>query len=272
MEERERRAAAREELRRGGESVSSAASSGIGCETERDRAGEWGESVSVTDGGDMVGGSRRRVQGPEQEEVEEGMCEAGRIGPRHRAELYAALCLGTHYVICLFYVHVTSSLPGRSPRKSWKQHTSNYSPPKMLRLCRTCRVGAYAPRRTLATAAAAGPDLPPGRPQAQLQRPDRAGRERDRFRAPNNKLRLADILQTLAKYKAENRSPTPVAYINIIEAASEFALGHRVDGDQGDGLGFQVALAAWEDAKRGGVELGQEGIDAMMNVGRHDVL
>ncbi|KIR58539.1 hypothetical protein I314_05787 [Cryptococcus bacillisporus CA1873] len=135
----------------------------------------------------------------------------------------------------------------------------------MLRLCRTCRLGAYAPRRTLATAATAGPDLPPRRPQAQLQRPDRAGRERDRFRSPNNKLRLADILQTLAKYKAENRSPTPVAYINIIEAASEFALGHKVDGDQADGLGFQVALAAWEDAKRGGVELGQEGIDAMMN-------
>lgn len=50
--------AAREELERGGESVSSAASSGIGCEIERDREGEWGEwgeSVSVTDGGDMVG-------------------------------------------------------------------------------------------------------------------------------------------------------------------------------------------------------------------------
>lgn len=62
-----------------------------------------------------------------------------------------------------------------------------------------------------------------------------------------------------------------MAYINIIEAASEFALGHKVDGDQADGLGFQVALAAWEDAKRGGVELGQEGIDAMMNVSRRDV-
>ncbi|OXB33732.1 hypothetical protein J007_06578, partial [Cryptococcus neoformans] len=107
---------------------------------------------------------------------------------------------------------------------------------------------------------------PPRRPQFQPQRPDRAGRERERFRtANNNQLRLANILQTLTKYKAENRSPTPVAYVNIIEAASEFALSHRVDGDQGDGLGFQVALAAWEDAKRGGVELGQEGIDAMMN-------
>lgn len=63
MEERERRADARE-VRRGGESVSSAASSGIGCETERDRAGEWGESVSVTDGGDMVrgGGGERQSQ------------------------------------------------------------------------------------------------------------------------------------------------------------------------------------------------------------------
>ncbi|OXG11087.1 hypothetical protein C366_06594 [Cryptococcus neoformans Tu401-1] len=138
----------------------------------------------------------------------------------------------------------------------------------MLRLCRTCRLGAYTPRRTLATTAAAAtplPDLPPRRPQFQPQRPDRAGRERERFRSANNQLRLANILQTLTKYKAENRSPAPVAYVNIIEAASEFALSHRVDGDQGDGLGFQVALAAWEDAKRGGVELGQEGIDAMMN-------
>lgn len=178
----------------------------------------------------------------------------------------------------MFYVHVTPSFalfapvpPGVALGKVGSSIRVTYSPPKMLRLCRTCRLGAYAPRRTLATAATAGPDLPPRRPQAQLQRPDRAGRERDRFRSPNNKLRLADILQTLAKYKAENRSPTPVAYINIIEAASEFALGHKVDGDQADGLGFQVALAAWEDAKRGGVELGQEGIDAMMNVSRRDV-
>lgn len=154
-------------------------------------------------------------------------------------------------------------------RKSWNHHTSDILTAKMLRLCRTCRLGAYTPRRTLATATATAPlpDLPPRRPQFQPQRPDRAGRERDRFRTPDsNRLRLANILQTLTKYKAENRSPTPVAYVNIIEAASEFALSHRVDGDQGDGLGFQVALAAWEDAKRGGVELGQEGVDAMMNV------
>lgn len=162
------------------------------------------------------------------------------------------------------------ALPGLSrERKSWNHHTSHILTTKMLRLCRTCRLGAYTPRRTLATTAAAAtplPDLPPRRPQFQPQRPDRAGRERERFRTNNNQLRLANILQTLTKYKAENRSPTPVAYVNIIEAASEFALSHRVDGDQGDGLGFQVALAAWEDAKRGGVELGQEGIDAMMNV------
>lgn len=86
MEERERRADARE-VRRGGESVSSAASSGIGCETERDRAGEWGESVSVNDGGDMVrggggSGSRRNSRGPlKQRRWREGMC----AGSKNRA-------------------------------------------------------------------------------------------------------------------------------------------------------------------------------------------
>lgn len=76
MEERERRADARE-VRRGGESVSSAASSGIGCETERDRAGEWGESVSVNDGGDMVrggggGGQPQKFKGAAETKKVEG--------------------------------------------------------------------------------------------------------------------------------------------------------------------------------------------------------
>lgn len=80
--------------------MSSAASSGIGCETERDRAGEWGESVSVTDGGDMVGQSQE-VQGPEHEEVEEGCVSLEESG-HDTAGLYAALCLGKHYVIRVF--------------------------------------------------------------------------------------------------------------------------------------------------------------------------
>lgn len=56
LEERERRVAERGDLRRGGERVSRAASSGIGWETERDLVGEWGGTVSVTDGGDMAAG------------------------------------------------------------------------------------------------------------------------------------------------------------------------------------------------------------------------
>lgn len=56
LEERERRVAERGDLRRGGERVSRAASSGIGWETERALAGEWGGTVSVTDGGDMAAG------------------------------------------------------------------------------------------------------------------------------------------------------------------------------------------------------------------------
>lgn len=103
MEERERRVAAREELGRGGESVSSAASSGIGCETERDRAGEWGESVSVTDGGDMMwraetrrGGGRECVRQDES-------------GHDTVLQLYAALCLGK--TLCNLPYFMSTSRP-----------------------------------------------------------------------------------------------------------------------------------------------------------------
>nr|ODN92368.1 hypothetical protein L204_05467 [Cryptococcus depauperatus CBS 7855] len=147
----------------------------------------------------------------------------------------------------------------------------------MLRLCHSCRAGALSARGMLVTTAAISgnkhvhsvhyqrsnvclSELPPKQPRTTLFKSN------DK-RSGENKLRLSSVLQKLTVYKSEERSPTPLAYINIIQAASDFALAHNTEGDDSENLGFQVALAAWEDAKKGGLELGQEGIDAMMGFG-----
>ncbi|ODN81946.1 hypothetical protein L202_02284 [Cryptococcus amylolentus CBS 6039] len=125
----------------------------------------------------------------------------------------------------------------------------------MLRLPLPPRAAARVPAAARAYATAPSQDLPPKRPRVQPPRTRSS---------TNGKPRLPWVLKTLTEYKAENRVPSPLAYINIIEAASEFASSHSVDGGPSEGIGFQVAMAAWEDARRGGIELGQKGLDAMM--------
>ncbi|WVQ73353.1 hypothetical protein IAR50_002921 [Cryptococcus sp. DSM 104548] len=125
----------------------------------------------------------------------------------------------------------------------------------MLRLPLPSRATPLLPAAARAYATAAKPDLPP---------------KRQRFQTPriksstSGKPRLPWVLKTLTEHKAQKRVPAPLAYINIIEAASEFASSHSVDGGPSEGIGFQIAMAAWEDARRGGIDLGQKGLDAMM--------
>ncbi|KAK8858809.1 hypothetical protein IAR55_003039 [Kwoniella newhampshirensis] len=125
----------------------------------------------------------------------------------------------------------------------------------MSRLCQTCRSLTFASRRSFATASVST-ELPPKRPRSSLPRLGR--------RTPATQS-LPSLLKTLAELKSKSRRPTPSAYITIIKSAGDYALGRSAtDGDETDSLGWQVAMAAWEDAKRGGLDLGAEGYESLM--------
>nr|XP_031864431.1 uncharacterized protein CI109_000345 [Kwoniella shandongensis]KAA5531503.1 hypothetical protein CI109_000345 [Kwoniella shandongensis] len=135
----------------------------------------------------------------------------------------------------------------------------------MSRICHTCRslasaqVRAHAPARAFATAITTGKyehHLPPKRARPILPKLGR--------RTPTTQS-LPTLLKTLSDLKSKSRRPTPSAYITIIKAAGDYALGRNAsDGDETEGLGWQVAMAAWDDAKRGGIDLGTDGIESLM--------
>ncbi|WWD18700.1 hypothetical protein CI109_103154 [Kwoniella shandongensis] len=132
----------------------------------------------------------------------------------------------------------------------------------MSRICHTCRslasaqVRAHAPARAFATAITT--DLPPKRARPILPKLGR--------RTPTTQS-LPTLLKTLSDLKSKSRRPTPSAYITIIKAAGDYALGRNAsDGDETEGLGWQVAMAAWDDAKRGGIDLGTDGIESLMRL------
>ncbi|KAK4688370.1 TRIAP1/MDM35 family protein, partial [Tremellales sp. Uapishka_1] len=83
------------------------------------------------------------------------------------------------------------------------------------------------------------------------------------------------LLQTLGTLKAQNRRPTAAAYIAVLKAAAEYAIGRggvlngmtaasSEDRFGAEGLGWQIALGAWEDAKRGGVEIGDTAYEHLL--------
>nr|XP_018262115.1 uncharacterized protein I303_05130 [Kwoniella dejecticola CBS 10117]OBR84273.1 hypothetical protein I303_05130 [Kwoniella dejecticola CBS 10117] len=82
-------------------------------------------------------------------------------------------------------------------------------------------------------------------------------------KAPNGES-LSHLLNRLSQLRADSRRPRPEAYIAILQAAGDFSLSRTVQGDESDNLGWHVAQAAWEDAKAGQVDLGEEGMEALL--------
>nr|XP_019012989.1 uncharacterized protein I206_02486 [Kwoniella pini CBS 10737]OCF51770.1 hypothetical protein I206_02486 [Kwoniella pini CBS 10737] len=75
---------------------------------------------------------------------------------------------------------------------------------------------------------------------------------------------LSHLLERLSTLKAENRRPKPEAYVEILKAAGDFSLSRSIPGDESENLGWHVAQAAWEDARAGNVDLGEEGMEAFL--------
>ncbi|WWC62831.1 uncharacterized protein I303_105429 [Kwoniella dejecticola CBS 10117] len=84
-------------------------------------------------------------------------------------------------------------------------------------------------------------------------------------KAPNGES-LSHLLNRLSQLRADSRRPRPEAYIAILQAAGDFSLSRTVQGDESDNLGWHVAQAAWEDAKAGQVDLGEEGMEALLRL------
>ncbi len=83
-------------------------------------------------------------------------------------------------------------------------------------------------------------------------------------------------METLAQLRDENRKPTAAGYLAIMGAALDYAerRGNTLANGKGrgelqssnEGLGWHIALSAWEDAKRGGIDLGSDGLHLLMKV------
>ncbi|OCF56865.1 hypothetical protein L486_05720 [Kwoniella mangroviensis CBS 10435] len=127
----------------------------------------------------------------------------------------------------------------------------------MSTICRSCRSLAFS-KRSFAAAATPRPARNP-KSLANKRTPlPRLGRQ-----APEQES-LAVLIQRLARLKSENRRPRPEAYVAILRAAGDFSLSRTAHGEESENLGWQVAQAAWEDAKAGNVELGPEGMEAFL--------
>ncbi|WVR06552.1 hypothetical protein IAU60_003583 [Kwoniella sp. DSM 27419] len=133
--------------------------------------------------------------------------------------------------------------------------------------CRACNATRGAsqavPARSLATVArphARGPSVRSSLPPKRATPLPKLGRRV----AEVNSLPL--LLRDLAAFKAQSRKPKASAYIAIIQAAGDFALSRSNEGDESENLGWQVAIAAWNDAELGGMNLGKEGLDALLRM------
>ncbi|WVF68838.1 hypothetical protein IAT40_003611 [Kwoniella sp. CBS 6097] len=122
------------------------------------------------------------------------------------------------------------------------------------KICRSVRVPAPFVRG-VTTSTRAATELPPKRNRGPLPKLGRQGN-------PNES--LPELFKTLTELKAANRRPRPAAYIAVIKAAGDFSLSRSSEGDEAENLGWQVALAAWEDAKKGGLDLGSEGFESLL--------
>ncbi|WWC88435.1 uncharacterized protein L201_003346 [Kwoniella dendrophila CBS 6074] len=128
----------------------------------------------------------------------------------------------------------------------------------MLRFCKSCSAAAIG-RRSLVTAVEA-------RSQRSLPaKPKRTPLPRLGRKAPEQEP-LALLLKRLSALKGDSRRPRPEAYVSIIKAAGDFSLSRSIEGEESDNLGWQVAQAAWEDAKAGNVDLGPEGMEAFLRL------
>ncbi|WVQ96342.1 hypothetical protein IAU59_003446 [Kwoniella sp. CBS 9459] len=122
------------------------------------------------------------------------------------------------------------------------------------KVCRSVRVPSpFA--RGITTSVRAAADLPPKRNRGPLPK---LGRQGDPAQS------LPELLKTLTDLKSQSRRPRPAAYIAVIKAAGDFSLSRSSEGDEAENLGWQVALAAWEDAKKGGLDLGSEGFESLL--------
>jgi hypothetical protein len=86
---------------------------------------------------------------------------------------------------------------------------------------------------------------------------------------------LAELLNTLSLLKDQSRRPTPSAYRDLIQFASQYDTFRSVPVYQGtspsrqtprESLGWDIASAALEDAERGQVELSPEAYDLIASV------
>ncbi|WVQ65315.1 uncharacterized protein L199_003491 [Kwoniella botswanensis] len=127
----------------------------------------------------------------------------------------------------------------------------------MSTICRSCRSLAFS-KRGFAAAATPRPARNPKTIANKRTPLPRLGRQ-----APEQES-LAVLIQRLARLKSENRRPRPEAYVAILRAAGDFSLSRTAPGEESENLGWQVAQAAWEDAKAGNVELGPEGVEAFL--------
>ncbi|OCF37281.1 hypothetical protein I317_06872 [Kwoniella heveanensis CBS 569] len=122
-------------------------------------------------------------------------------------------------------------------------------------LCRTARVSTPFARGITTSARAAATELPPKRTRGPLPK---LGRQGDPTQS------LPELLKKLTDLKGQSRRPRPAAYIAVIKAAGDFSLSRSSEGNESENLGWQVALAAWEDAKKGGLDLGSEGFESLL--------
>ncbi|WVW84935.1 hypothetical protein I302_106971 [Kwoniella bestiolae CBS 10118] len=126
----------------------------------------------------------------------------------------------------------------------------------MSNLCRSCRSLVF--KRELNTASSprsVGKPLPTKRtPLPKLGR-----------QAPEQES-LSVLLERLARLKSESRRPRPEAYVAILRAAGDFSLSRSVEAEEAGDIGWQVAQAAWDDAKAGNVDLGSEGMEAFLRL------
>ncbi|WWC70994.1 uncharacterized protein I206_104947 [Kwoniella pini CBS 10737] len=129
----------------------------------------------------------------------------------------------------------------------------------MSGLCRSCNALAFA-RRSMSTASGS---VRPGRPS---NLPTKRAPLPKLGRKATNGEPLSHLLERLSTLKAENRRPKPEAYVEILKAAGDFSLSRSIPGDESENLGWHVAQAAWEDARAGNVDLGEEGMEAFLRL------
>jgi hypothetical protein len=90
---------------------------------------------------------------------------------------------------------------------------------------------------------------------------------------------LSSLIRQLTEFKSQSRRPTASAYHAVLRQASDYVsrrdrAGISTDNESSKArsLGWEIALAALEDAQRAKLDLGKEAEEQLFRVGRDKLL